>query len=127
MTTRDGTPDEYALPMASDLRVGASGRFQGIYHLHWEWTRFEFTVAVPSRWWRRRRRVLGELIPDPAPLPKIIQDVLEPADPGKRFPGASFAVTVDADIVDHGHFGHLGTLRWRLAVRRWVTVEQIRP
>jgi hypothetical protein len=122
--TADGRPANGSVPIAGDLRVGTSGRFQGIYYLHWEWTRFEFTVTVPARnWrWRRRRLVRCELVPEPAPLPDVIEQAARPVGRG---PGARFAVTVDADIIDHGSFGHRGTLRWRLAVQRWVTVQPI--
>jgi hypothetical protein len=47
--------------------VGSSGRFEGMYHLHCEWSRLE--------------------------------------------------------IVVRGHYGHKGTLTWRLSVQRWETVE----
>jgi len=56
--------------MNSDLQVGSSGRFQGVYHRHWEWSRFE--LAVPSRWFPRNRRVLCELVPGAAPLPAAL-------------------------------------------------------
>ncbi|MFU8872415.1 hypothetical protein [Micromonospora sp. SL4-19] len=38
---------------------------------------------------------------------------------------AKFAVTLDADVIERGNFGHKGTLRWRLSVRRWVHVQPI--
>jgi hypothetical protein len=30
------------------LAVGASGRFHGIYHPHWEWPRFEVRLEATS-------------------------------------------------------------------------------
>jgi len=44
---------------------------------------------------------------------------------GRHDPGARFAVTVDADVVAQGNFGHRGTLRWRLLVRHWVAVQRL--
>jgi hypothetical protein len=99
------------------LEVGSSGRFRGIYHVHWEWSRFELPVA--SRW---RRRVLCELVSEDVLWPAAIRGA---ARAGRRAPTRRFAVTVDADVVARGSFGHLGTLRWRLLVRRWVDVEPL--
>jgi hypothetical protein len=99
------------------LEVGSSGRFRGTYHAHWEWSRFELPVA--SRW---RRRVLCELVSEEVPWPATIRGV---AGAGRRGPTRRFAVTVDADVVARGNFGHLGTLRWRLLVRRWVDVKPL--
>jgi len=104
--------------MSGSLQVGSSGRFQGVYHAHWEWSRFE--LAVPSRWRPGNRRVLCELVAGAGPFPAALA---VPA--GRHDPGARFAVTVDADVNAHGNFGHLGTLRWRLLVRHWVTVERL--
>jgi hypothetical protein len=104
--------------MSSDLQVGSAGRFQGVYYRHWEWSRFE--LAVPSRWLLRNRRVLCELVAGAAPLPAALA---VPA--GRHEPAARFAVTVDAEVIAHGRFGHQGTLRWRLLVRRWVAVEPL--
>jgi hypothetical protein len=104
--------------MSSNLRVGSSGRFQGVYHAHWEWSRFE--LAVPSRWLPGNRRVLCELVAGAAPFPVALGEL-----PGRHDPAARFAVTVDADVIAHGNFGHRGTLRWRLLVRRWVAVERL--
>jgi hypothetical protein len=104
--------------MSGSLQVGSSGRFQGVYHAHWEWSRFE--LAVPSRWRPGNRRVLCELVAGAGPFPAALA---VPA--GRHDPGARFAVTVDADIIAHGNFGHLGTLRWRLLVRHWIAVERL--
>ncbi|GAA1537464.1 hypothetical protein GCM10009678_19900 [Actinomadura kijaniata] len=100
-----------------ELQVGRSGRFEGVHYLHWEWTRLE--LVVRSRW--RRRRVLCQLESEAVPWPDLIEQAREP---GRRA-YARFKVVVEADIVDHGHFGHKGTLRWRLSVRRWVSVERL--
>ncbi|WP_446218143.1 hypothetical protein [Micromonospora sp. IBHARD004] len=99
------------------LTVGASGRFPGVYYPHWEWSRFEMEVA--GRW--RRRLVLCQLMSDAVPWPA---EILRTADAGRGY-FAKFAVTVDADVVERGSFGHRGTLRWRLAVRRWVHVQPL--
>jgi hypothetical protein len=85
--------------------------------MHWEWSRFE--IEVPGRWWRRRELCLLES--DTVPWP---EEMLRGIGGGRRAYG-SFAVTVDADIVERGHFGHRGTLHWRLAVRRWVDVRPL--
>jgi hypothetical protein len=100
------------------LAVGSSGRFEGTYHLHWEWSRLE--IVVRSRW--RRRRVWCELISETVPWPAAIERA---AAAGGRGPEARFAVVVDADVVARGHFGHKGSLTWQLSVRRWVAVEPL--
>jgi hypothetical protein len=110
--------DELDDRMGSNLRVGSFGRFQGVYHAHWEWSRFE--LAVPSRWVPRNRPVLCELVPGDAPFPTALA-----APTGRHHPATRIAVTVDADVIAHGNFGHRGTLRWRLLVRRWVAVERL--
>lgn len=99
------------------LEVGSSGRFRGIYHAHWEWSRFELPAAS---WWRQR--VLCELVSEAVPWPAAIRDT---AGTGRRGPTRRFTVTVDADVVARGSFGHRGTLKWRLLVRRWVDVEPL--
>jgi hypothetical protein len=63
--------------------------------------------------------VLCELVTGTAPFPAAL--VLT----DRYHSGRRFAVTVDADVIAQGHFGHLGTLRWRLLVRRWVAVERL--
>ena len=100
------------------LKVGSSGRFHGIHYLHWEWSRFE--ASVRSRW--RHRRVPCELVSDVVPWPA---QILEASEAVTRGSGIGFAVTVDADVVGRGRYGHLGTLKWRLSVRRWVAVERL--
>jgi hypothetical protein len=97
--------------------VGASGRFHGVYYAHWEWSRFE--IDVPGRW--RRLRVRCDLVSDAVQWPT---EILRTVDTDRTY-FAKFAVTVDADIVERGDFGHLGTLRWPLAVRRWVHVQPL--
>jgi hypothetical protein len=104
--------------MSGGLQVGSSGRFQGVYYAHWEWSRFE--LVVPSRWRPGNRRVLCELVAGAGSFPAALA---VPA--GRHDPGARFAVTVDADVIAHGNFGQLGTLRWRLLVRHWVAVERL--
>jgi hypothetical protein len=84
-----------------------------------------FTTCIGSgagsscRW---RRRVLCELVSEDVLWPAAIRGA---AGAGRRAPTRRFAVTVDADVVARGSFGHLGTLRWRLLVRRWVDVEPL--
>lgn len=99
------------------LTVGLSGRFEGVYYAHWEWSRFE--IDVPGRWWRRQVRC--DLVSDEVRWP---DEILRPAEGGRTY-YAKFAVTVDADVIERGSFGHRGTLRWRLAVRRWVDAQAL--
>lgn len=100
------------------LTVGSSGRFDGVYHAHWEWSRFE--IDVPGRWWRRQ--VYCDLVSDTVRWPTEILRATE----GGRTSYAKFAIAIDADVIERGNFGHRGTLRWRLAVRRWVDVQPLR-
>ncbi|WP_153542239.1 hypothetical protein [Actinomadura macrotermitis] len=100
-----------------ELRVGYSGRFEGIYSRHWEFPRFE--LVVRSR--RRRREVLLQLESEAVPWPEVIEQAAKANPIGF----SQYRVVVDADIVEYGRFGHRGSLRWRLSVRRWVSVEPL--
>jgi hypothetical protein len=76
MSDADG-PDEAV------LQVGSSGRFRGIYHAHWEWSRFELPAA--SRW---RRSVLCELLSEEVPWPAPIRGAGDHPEQGAE-PGRS--------------------------------------
>lgn len=103
------------------LAVGSSGHFSGIYHVHWEWPRFE-TRTVSPRWWPWPRAASCEILFDDVPAPAAIATAWASITRGS---GVKFAVTIDAEVVEEGHFGHRGTLQWRMRLREWVAVETL--
>src|SRR5205823_3807250 len=105
------------------FEVGRQARCTGIYFLHWEWSRFEV---------REPRRLLGsrvyrcQLI-DGDQLPGGPMEVLggRLPDDWRHHRALAFDVTADVTPVEQGSFGHLGTLKWRLRVDRWVHVKPL--
>ena len=114
-----GMADRAKIPPAR-LVVGQAAEVTGIYVMHWEWTRFEIRRSR----WRRPERC--QLVPAPgvpaSPLEFLGREL--PTD-WRRHPGLRFEVLAVAMPVEHGHFGHMGTLHWRLRVDEWLDVHQI--
>jgi hypothetical protein len=106
-----------------DFVIGEPARVRGRYVAHWEWTRFELRQRR-KRFGSRRILCALEAADGLSATPLDVAGVNRPKD-WRHHPGMSFDVVADVTPLESGHFGHRGTLHWRLRVDRWVSVSVI--
>ncbi len=113
------------------IELGQRAVFRGVHTMHWEWPRFEVRYGF------LRPRVLCQL--EPAhDVAAYLLEILEQAEPDPlemlgraeptnwlHHPPLRFRVEVEATPVEHGHFGHLGTVRWLLRVESWIHAPEL--
>jgi hypothetical protein len=70
------------------------------------------------------RHVLCELEPRIGIVSSVFQAAGMPEPQNWRHaPAVPFDLTIDVTPIEHGRFGHRGTLVWRLRVEQWVRVK----
>lgn len=109
-----------------ELHVGLEGVFEGVYQLHWEVTDFQVKtvehdgITENPTGWCTSELVLSEGMKEPwferwnGELP-----------PNWRQRDAMwFNMRFVGRVIEQGHFGHMGTCRWRIEVHELLACEE---
>lgn len=106
--------------MLRRLLVGTPVRVSGTYVANWE--RAELRLYVIRPFPNEVRCALEAHDGSAADVFKAAGVPVPSPDEWRRHCGMRFDVVADVTPLEKGHFGHMGTQRWRLRVDDWVAV-----